>query len=124
MRYGSLFLLLPGTYCGAPPLAAWVANNAAPHTRRATALAVLTVHTNAGAILSTWLLGALSPAPRYTRATITLLVFQVGILVCALANIVYLEARNRGKRVARERLGGRREEGVVGDDGAWFEYKL
>lgn len=124
MRYGALFLLLPGTYCAAPPLAAWVANNAAPHVRRATALAALTTVTNAGAILSTWLLGALSPAPRYTKATITLLVFQVGILVCAAANVAYLVARNSQKRVTREYRRRADEGRGVGDDSAWFEYKL
>ncbi|EKM58174.1 uncharacterized protein PHACADRAFT_252274 [Phanerochaete carnosa HHB-10118-sp] len=125
VRYGSLFLLLPGTYCAAPPLGAWVANNAAPHARRATALAALTVATNTGGILSTWLLGALSPPPRYTAASATLLAFQVGILACALANVLYLSARNGRKRVERTHLGERREKvGVVGDDNAWFEYKL
>ena len=125
MRYGALFLLLPGTYCAAPPLGAWIANNAAPHVSRATALALLTVMTNAGGILATWLLGSLSAPPGYTRATITLLVFQVGIFVCAGANVLYLSARNAKKRVVRAQLGDRRAEGPgLGDGSAWFEYKL
>ncbi|GJE85450.1 MFS general substrate transporter [Phanerochaete sordida] len=125
VRYGSLFLALPGTYAAAPPLGAWPANNAAPHARRATALAALTTATNCGAVLSTWLLGALSPAPRYSAAGATLLAFQVGILACALANVAWLARANRRKREARAVLGLRsREVGRVGDESAWFEYTL
>ncbi|KAI0700626.1 hypothetical protein BC835DRAFT_1209347, partial [Cytidiella melzeri] len=29
-RYASLFLILPGTYSIAPPLAAWISNNTSP----------------------------------------------------------------------------------------------
>jgi hypothetical protein len=125
VRYGALFLLLPGTYCAAPPLGAWIANNAAPHIARATALAMLTVMTNVGGILATWLLGSLSAPPRYTRAGVTLLVFQVGIFVCAVGNIVFLSLRNASKRRARAELGDRRAEVQgMGDESAWFEYKL
>ena len=126
MRYGALFLLVPGTYAAAPPLAAWIANNAAPHVRRATALAFLTTMTNCGGILATWLLGALSAAPSYRAAVVTLLVFQVGILGCAQANLGYLVVRNRGKAevragAVRQGQGGRE---VKGDASAWFEYTL
>ena len=124
VRYGSLFLSVTGTYCIAPPLGTWIANNMAPLIRRATSLALFTVMTNLGGILSTWLLAALSPAPRYTSATITLLVFQVGILVCAAANVAYLVARNSQKRVTREYRRRADEGRGVGDDSAWFEYKL
>ena len=123
VRYGSLFLLVPGTYSAAPPLAAWTANNTAPHVRRATALALLTVATNAGGILSTWLFAALSAAPRYTAASVVLLVFQVGGLVCAVVNGVYLVGRNREKRRVRDEVG-REERDGMGDDSVWFEYKL
>ncbi|PSS37512.1 hypothetical protein PHLCEN_2v719, partial [Hermanssonia centrifuga] len=125
VRYGSLFLLLPGTYCAAPPLSAWIANNAAPHVRRATALAFLTTMTNSGGILSTWLLGSLSAAPKYTKASVTFLIFQVGILVCAQLNLGYLMMRNSEKTVIRQSLLDRNEEqGGLGDESAWFEYKL
>ncbi|GJE85465.1 hypothetical protein PsYK624_015440 [Phanerochaete sordida] len=125
VRYGSLFLLLPGTYAGGPPLGAWAANNAAPHTRRATALGAFMTATNSGAILSTWLFGALSPAPRYTSAATTLLAFQVGILLCTLVNLAYLTRCNARKREARARIGERsKEDGKIGDESAWFEYTL
>ena len=78
----------------------------APLIRRATSLALFTVMTNLGGILSTWLLGSLSPPPRYTSATVTLLVFQGGIFLLALATRVYLAAENARK----ERLRAETEE--------------
>ncbi|OJT05028.1 hypothetical protein TRAPUB_4184 [Trametes pubescens] len=125
VRYGALFLLVPGTYCIGPPLGTWMANNSAPLIRRATALALLPVMTNLGSILSTWLLGSISPAPRYTSATITLLVFQIGIMGCAALNVAWLSRENARK--ARERLAagdGKHEIVGAGNDSIWFEYVL
>ncbi len=64
-QYGSLFLSIPGVYTSAPTLSTWNSTNSAPHVRRATAIAIGFMMTNAGGILSTWLLGSLSTAPRY-----------------------------------------------------------
>ncbi|KAI0764538.1 MFS general substrate transporter [Trametes elegans] len=126
VRYGALFLLVPGTYCIGPPLGTWMANNSAPLIRRATALALLPIATNVGAILSTWLLGAISPAPRYTSATITLLVFQIGIILAAGANIAWLSYENRRKARARLAAGSVPPASVVGenDNSIWFEHVL
>lgn len=125
VRYGSLFLLVPGAYCTAPPLGTWIANNSAPQMRRATAIALLTTMTNTGGILSTWLLGALSPPPRYTKASVTLLIFQIGILVFTSLNIVLVVFRNREKRARRSALVTRAAElPGLGDESAWFEYTL
>lgn len=112
-RYGALFLVVPGTYSLAPPLAAWVSNNSAPHTRRATALALLTTMTNAGGILATWLLGALSAPPRYQKASVVFLVFQVGTVVCAVGN--WVRTWIGYSRLGRERLNRerKRERGQV-----------
>ncbi|KAI0764530.1 MFS general substrate transporter [Trametes elegans] len=130
VRYGSLFLLVPGTFSIGPPLGVWAANNSSPFTRRATALAILPVTTNLGAILSTWLLGALSPPPRYTSATVTLLVFQLGIVACAGANVWWLARENARKRRARAALSGDEGDGAVPDpagvkdESVWFTYVL
>ncbi|KAI0716360.1 MFS general substrate transporter [Earliella scabrosa] len=125
-RYGSLFLAVPGTFCIGPPLGTWIANNAAPMIRRGTALALLTTMTNLGSILSTWLLGAISPPPRYTSATITLLVFQIGILVCAVLNLGWLVREN--KRKERVRVSGAEarpeHEGTMPNESAYFKYVL
>lgn len=124
IRYGAIFLLLPGTYCAAPPLQTWVANNSAPHVRRATALAIFLIMTNSGGILATWLLGSLSPAPKYTKASITLLIFNIGLFVCTAANLAYLVMRNKEKKRLREE--GETSEGQhgLGDDGVDYKYLL
>ena len=128
MRYGALFLVLPGTYAAAPPLAAWVSNNAAPHTRRATAIALLTTCTNSGGILSTWLLGTLSAAPQYTTASAVFLAFQLGMLACAQANVWYLGWANRTKAEVRALASSETvadaEQSPRGDGSAWFKYTM
>lgn len=102
VRYGSLFLLVPGTYTAAPPLATLLATypyspssshassfasaNANAHTNqthRATALALLCIATNAGGVLSTWLLGWVSKGPEYTAAGWVFVAFGVGMGMCA-----------------------------------------
>ncbi|KAJ3532091.1 hypothetical protein NMY22_g7890 [Coprinellus aureogranulatus] len=40
VQYASLFFSIPGTYLAAPTLSTWSANNAAPHARRASAIAI------------------------------------------------------------------------------------
>ena len=127
VRYGALFLLVPGAFGGGPPLGTWAANNASPLARRATAIALITTMTNIGSIFATWLFGTVSPAPRYDKATATLLGFQVAIAVCAAVNIVYLAGRNAAKaqaRVAETEKGKKEDMLVVGDESIWFEYVL
>lgn len=124
MQYGSLFLSIPGTYLAAPTLSTWSANNAAPHTRRATAIAIGFIMTNSGGILATWLLGSLSPAPRYTKATVVLLIFSIIMVVVSLMNTYYLWDQNKKKRLIRERMTRSEEKPGLGDRSAWFEYNL
>lgn len=132
VRYGSLFLLVPGTFAIGPPLGAWAANNSSPFTQRATALAMLSVSTNVGGILSTWLFGAISSAPRYTSATIILLVFQVAIVVFAASNVLWLSSENRRKRAVRltqtgQDGGPQMQQGpkvAIGNDNVRFTYVL
>lgn len=47
VAYGSLFLSVPGVYATAPIISAWIANNSEPYYRRATAVAIGFVSTNA-----------------------------------------------------------------------------
>jgi len=126
VQYGSLFLSITGVYCSAPATSTWSANNAAPHTRRATAIAIGFIMTNSGGILSTWLLGTLSKGPRYTKGTIVLLIFSALMTVFALGNMWYLNDQNKKKALRREELGGKREneEKGLGDRSAWFIYNL
>ena len=124
IRYGSLFFSITGSYCTAPPLATWVANNSAPHVRRATSLAIAFIMTNAGGILATWLLGMLSAAPNYTAAAITLIVLSICMAVFAAFNLVYLVRENRMKAKRRREVTREEEPAGLGDRSAWFTYNL
>lgn len=124
IRYGSLFFSITGSYCTAPPLATWIANNSAPHVRRATSVAIAFIMTNAGGILSTWLLGSLSPAPDYTKATITFIIMSIGMAVFSTVNLVYLSRENRLKAEKRQKMTREEEPAGLGDRSAWFEYNL
>jgi hypothetical protein len=124
MRYGSLFLSITGVYCSAPALITWNANNAAPYTRRATAIAMGFIMTNSGGILATWLLGSLSAPPLYRKATITLLIFSILIILVAGANTHYLWSQNKKKAQIRATKMRSEENLVLGDKSAWFIYNL
>ncbi|KAF8891690.1 major facilitator superfamily domain-containing protein [Infundibulicybe gibba] len=122
--YGSLFLTIGGINCSSPALGAWVANNVAPHVRRATALAALAMITNVGGIFSTWLMGFISPGPRYTSATITLLTFSVVMGLFIAMNLFYLYKQNKRKEVIRKTTQRSEEAEGLGDRSAWYEYIL
>ena len=124
VRYGSLFFSITGSYSAVPPLATWNANNTAPHTRRATAIAIGFMTANSGGILSTWLLGSLSPPPLYKKATITLLIFAVLMVPISGANMYYLWLQNKQKAVIRTAKMRSHEEPGLGDKSAWFVYTL
>ncbi|OJA15235.1 hypothetical protein AZE42_07981 [Rhizopogon vesiculosus] len=124
IRYGSLFLTITGCYCSAPPAITWVTNNSAPHVRRATSVAIAFILTNAGGILSTWLMGSLSPAPNYTKATITNLIMSIAACVLACVNLAYLWRQNRLKAERRQLMTQADEPEGMGDESAWFVYKL
>ncbi|KAG1874464.1 major facilitator superfamily domain-containing protein [Suillus subluteus] len=124
VRYGSLFLSISGSYAGAPPVITWVANNSAPHVRRATSIAIAFIMTNSGGILATWLLGSLSPAPNYTKATITFIIMSVGMVVLSSATLAYLWHQNRLKTQRRQFGTPEDEPKGLGDESAWFIYNL
>ncbi|OAX36211.1 MFS general substrate transporter [Rhizopogon vinicolor AM-OR11-026] len=124
VRYGSLFLTITGCYCSAPPAITWVTNNSAPHVRRATSVAIAFIMTNAGGILATWLMGSLSPAPNYTKATLTNLIMSIASCVLACVNLAYLWRQNRLKAERRQLMTQADEPEGMGDESAWFVYKL
>ncbi|RDB27444.1 hypothetical protein Hypma_004085 [Hypsizygus marmoreus] len=124
VRYGSLFLSISGAYCAAPAGSTWNANNAAPHARRATAIAIGFIMTNSGGILVTWLLGSLSPPPLYHMATITLLIFSVLMVVFCGLNTYYLWYANKKKAAIRATMSRSEEKPGLGDRSAWFIYNL
>ncbi|KAJ7119055.1 major facilitator superfamily domain-containing protein [Mycena epipterygia] len=124
IQYGSLFLSISGAYLIPPAISTWNANNATPHVRRATAIAIGLIMFNSGGILATWLLGSISPPPFYTKATKILLIFSVLMCVFAALNVVYLKRENEKKTEVR-RHSTRGEEAIgLGDKSAWFVYSL
>ncbi|KAI0670626.1 MFS general substrate transporter [Trametes maxima] len=123
-RYGSLFLLVPGSFCIAPPLGAWMSNNTAPTLRRATALALLSAMSNVGSLVSAWLFGAFSRPPRYAGVGAVLLAFQVGILACATGNVVWLRTENGRREKLRGEVGAEGQGGVPRNESIWYTYVL
>lgn len=124
VQYGSLFFSISGINCAGPSLAAWLANNAAPQTRRATAIAIGFIMTNIGAILALWLFSAWSKPPRYTSGTIVLLVSACMMTLLSFCNLLYLRSQNRKKALARQRGTKEAEASGLGDRSAWFIYSL
>ncbi|KAN0085880.1 Major facilitator superfamily domain containing protein [Tylopilus felleus] len=124
VRYGSLFFSVFGTYCAQPTLFTWLANNSAPHVRRATAIAIGSIMTQSSGILSTWLLGTLSPAPDYKTATITFIVMSTCTVVLLTVNLMYLGRENRWKAERSRRITKEEEQEGLGDRSAWFIYSL
>ncbi|TFK39914.1 major facilitator superfamily domain-containing protein [Crucibulum laeve] len=122
VQYGSLFFSIAGINCSGPALATWLANNAAPQSRRATAIAIGFISTNLGNIIATWLYSAWSHPPRYTSGTITLLVGSIMMTVLAFSNILYLKGQNRKKALIRQRISREEEPEGLGDHSAWFIY--
>ncbi|KAF5355611.1 hypothetical protein D9757_012907 [Collybiopsis confluens] len=124
VQYGSLYLSIIGSYTSVPTSAAWNAINVFPETRRATIIATCFAVGNAGGILSTWLLGSLSPAPRYTTGVITFLVFSAVSAFLFAANIAYLLSQNAQKAKVRQSMLREEEKTGLGDRSAWYVYDL
>ncbi|KAI6128321.1 major facilitator superfamily domain-containing protein [Pisolithus croceorrhizus] len=124
VKYVSLLFSVTGAYASAPAEITWVANNSAPHVRRASSVAFVSVASNAGGILATWLLGSLSPAPNYTAATITFIAMSVGLVVVSSLNLLYLVRENRAKAQIRLSMMKHDEPEHLGDRSAWFVYTL
>ncbi|KAF9460246.1 hypothetical protein BDZ94DRAFT_1378071 [Collybia nuda] len=80
--------------------------------------------TNSGGILATWLLGALSPPPLYRKATITLLIMSVLMVVVAGMNTYYLWLQNKKKAMILATMSRSEEKHGIGDKSAWFIYNL
>lgn len=101
-----------------------MANNSAPHARRATSVALCFMVANMGGILATWMLGFLSPPPNYTKATLTSIIMSVGGLMFCFANLYYLQRQNHIKAQRRLVTVKEDESDGLGDRSAWFVYKL
>ena len=130
VRYVALNMLITGVYATAPCLITWLSNNAAAHTRRATAIALGFIATNLGGIVSTWTYPR-SSAPKYRFAARFNLALNCAMLVGILANVLLLGRRNSGKVQRREEilaglegLDTRDQNEILGDRHPDFRYIL
>ncbi|KIV90489.1 hypothetical protein, variant [Exophiala mesophila] len=96
VRYAGLFLLLGGIYANGPCLIAWMPNNTAGHTRRATAIAMNCVCNNVGGIISTWIFPS-RDAPYYLFAARFMLSMNVIFLFLTAAVMWVLHRENTKK---------------------------
>ncbi|KAK0243687.1 major facilitator superfamily domain-containing protein [Armillaria nabsnona] len=119
-RYGSLFLSIPGVYAATPALASWNSSNSAPHVRRATAIAIAFILSSVGGILSTWLMGSWSTAPKYVLGTKVMVAFSGGMAVGSALCLWYFVWMNRKKARMLER----NVKGMDGDLAPSFVYLL
>jgi predicted MFS family arabinose efflux permease len=130
VRYVSLNMLITGVYTTAPCLITWLSNNAAAHTRRATAVALGFMATNLGGIVSTWIYPK-SAAPKYKFAAKFNLALNCFMLLGIAANIVLLRRRNVEKLERREEilagmedLDAHEQYELLGDRHPDFKYTL
>ncbi|THH12858.1 hypothetical protein EW146_g7303 [Bondarzewia mesenterica] len=112
--YAALFLQIIGVYSAAPCLSTWNANNVQPHYRRATAVAMAFIATNAGGIVSTWIF--LDP-PRFHIACSVDLAFSLGIAAFSALVMVLFKRWNADKAREVERLLSEKGEGK--EPGGW-----
>lgn len=96
VRYSGLFLLLGGVYANAPIIIAWVPNNCAAHTRRATSVAMTCIAVNLGGIISSWIFPR-SDAPYYPLAAKFLLSMNVIAIVSAGLAMFVCDRANKKK---------------------------
>jgi len=131
-HYTALCLMITGIYSTSPGLISWLPNNAAASMRRATAIAMGFVSSNAGGVLSTWIYPE-SEAPGYKFAARLNLAFVfVTIGFCA-AEIWLLKWKNQRKQRDGYRedtlgklqgLSPEEQYDVLGDEHPDFKYTL
>jgi len=112
--YGALFLQIVGSYGSAPCLATWMANNVQPHYRRATAVALAFIATNAGGIVSPWFF---TDPPRFHKANSINLGFSLGTSASCLFLIFYFRICNERKRKEVQKLLQKHGQGT--ESGGW-----
>lgn len=96
VRYTGLFFLLGGIYANGPCLIAWIPNNTAGHTRRATAIAMNCVCNNIGGIVSTWIFPS-KDAPYFLFAARFMLSMNVIFLVLTVVVMWVCSRENKKK---------------------------
>jgi hypothetical protein len=132
--YAALFLEIMGSYGSIACLVTWLANNAQPHYRRATAVAVSFFSANIGGMVSPWFF---TDPPRFHKATSINLGISLGGAATSAIVIVYFRAANakkrklvenylqtQGKGLERGEWDSPEERRRLGDRHPRFEYTL
>ncbi|WAQ91538.1 hypothetical protein PtA15_14A422 [Puccinia triticina] len=89
LKYGSMFLIIIGSYGVIPCLAAWMSNNSEPYARKATSLALGPIVANLGGLIGT-LLFPNSDQSNFSVAIMVNIVFAMLLILTCLANLGYL----------------------------------
>ncbi|KAG7091674.1 hypothetical protein E1B28_010694 [Marasmius oreades] len=113
VRYGCLIIVISGSLSVVGLITAWVANNAFPYIRRASALAISGMAFGMGLIMMVWLAGNIG---RDTM-TVVLLALAAAEGMISIVNTVWLRWKN-------EMMNCMREDDRYGDDSKWFMYTL
>ena len=103
IRYTALFCLVGGIYSCAPSVLAWVPNNNAAYGKRAAAVAIGFMVSNAGGMIGVWIYPTKN-APRYLPAFGANLGLLAMTFVLAGAQVALLKYLNRQKVEKREEL--------------------
>lgn len=124
IKYGGTFLVAAGAFPCSPLMLAWLSNNLAPHTTKATGLGLQVAIGNCGAFVATFTYLS-KDAPNYTAGhAINLGIIGV-ILIFTAANVLYIRwenaARASGKRDYRLREG---EPSMLGYRHPDFRYTI
>ncbi|KNZ64573.1 hypothetical protein VP01_1013g3 [Puccinia sorghi] len=120
VRYGSLFLSIPGTYGVWPNMTAWLADNSAPSKRKAIALALGPMVGNMGGLFSVWVsdlyLGSQAEVPftnrhqhsfsRQPAVVESAFMMQSGgvVIVCCFLNTMWLRHAQANKVTKRHQI--------------------
>lgn len=96
-RYVSLCLLITGVFASCPGYMAWISNNVAANTRRATAIALAYIISNIGGIVSTWIFPK-SDAPYYPFGAKFYMALLCISMVAIAINLFILRHKNALKR--------------------------
>ena len=130
LRYTSLFLLVAGIYSCAPTVLAWIPNNSAGYGKRACAVAIGFVVSNAGGVAGVWIYPT-KDAPRYLYASkfnisfLGLTLVLAGVQILLLRNLNSQKVQKREETLSGvEHLSLSEQMEVLGDRHPEFKYIL
>lgn len=129
-RYTAQCLMVSSIYSTAPSLLTWVPNNAAAYGRRATAVGIVFVTSNAAGMVAMWLYPT-STAPRYLFATsfnLSIICIELALIALQIALLAHLNRKKKERRAellaGLEHLLLQEQMEILGDHHPDFKYVL